>query len=79
MAYAFIQQGGASDEFYVSVWDTDREAWASRVDCATAAYATTPAVEMPDDTDWAAVETLVQSLPDLEVVAVPDDYDEPDD
>lgn len=78
MAYAFIQQGGASDEFYVHVWDTEPEAQTWRIDCATGAYATTPPVEMPDDTDWDAVETLVQSLPDLEVVDVPDDYD-PDD
>ncbi|MGX1779277.1 hypothetical protein ACWIGW_44720 [Nocardia brasiliensis] len=78
MAYVFIQESDAS-EFYLSVWDTEAEAQAARVECANDDYPTTPPVEMPDATDWNAVETLLQSIPDLEVVAVPDDSDEPGD
>ncbi|MFD6356602.1 hypothetical protein [Nocardia tengchongensis] len=68
MPFAFIQQGGSSDEFYLSVWDTENEAEDARADCAEGAYATTPPVELPEDTDWDAVEALIQGLPDLEVV-----------
>lgn len=71
MAWAFIQEGGSSTEFYVSVYPTEADANAARKDCADdGAYRTTPVAELPDDTDWSAVEILVQSLGRLDF---PDD------
>ncbi len=69
MAFALIQQGGTRYELYLHVHPTAEDAVQDRRSCATdGAYATTEPVEMPDDTDWDAVETLIQSLDTLEIL-----------
>lgn len=63
MAFVVIQEGGSSTELYVSAWDTAEEAEDHRVSCRNdGAYRTTEPVEMPDGTDWDALENVVQSL-----------------
>jgi hypothetical protein len=67
MAYALIQEGGSSQELYLHVHDTLEEAEADRLECADASYQTTDPIEMPDNSDWDAVETLLQSLGSLAI------------
>lgn len=64
--YVYIQEGGTSTELYLHVHDTMQEAENGRASCAKAAYRTTAIVTMPDDTDWGAVEGLVQTLHTLD-------------
>lgn len=66
MAYALIQEGGSSDELYLHVHDTLEDAEADRLDCADGAYRTTEPVELPDSTDWDAVQTLLESVSSLD-------------
>lgn len=77
MAWTVIQEGGASIELYLSVWDTLEEAEAFRQDCTRdGAYRTTDPMELPDNTDWVAVESLLQSIATLDFVEVEDERDE---
>ncbi|WP_128645077.1 hypothetical protein [Rhodococcus sp. BS-15] len=67
MAFVVIQEGGSSTEFYVSAWGSVDEAEAHRISCRNdGAYRTTEPVEMPDGTDWDALENVVQSLATLD-------------
>lgn len=59
--FAFIQQGGASEEFYLHVHDTLESADAHRRRCKAAAYRTTTAVALPDDTDFDALQIAVET------------------
>lgn len=59
--FAFIQQGGASEEFYLHVHGTLESADAHRRRCASATYRTTAAVELPDGTDFDALQDAVET------------------
>lgn len=78
MAWAVIQEGGSSIELYLSVWDTQEEAEGFRQDCsASGAYRTGEPVELPDSTNWDAVELLLQSVATIDLAEYDeDDYDE---
>lgn len=60
-SFAFIQQGGASDEFYLHVHETADSAEAHRCRCRAATYRTTTAIELSDRTDFDALQTTVES------------------
>ncbi|QIS06775.1 hypothetical protein F5X71_34695 [Nocardia brasiliensis] len=76
VAFVIIQEGGASGEYYLSVWGTEEEAETFRVDCATEeAYRTTDPVEMDDANDWNEIEEWVQSLGYGPEVGVPKNAD----
>ncbi|WP_141717842.1 hypothetical protein [Nocardia altamirensis] len=72
MAWAVIQEGGSSREFYVHVLDTEDDATDYRFNCGTAAYATTDPVEMPESTDWVALAKLAGSIGSLECLGIPE-------
>ncbi|RBO79942.1 hypothetical protein [Nocardia puris] len=78
MPHVFIQEGGASNEFYVVAWDTEDQAHASRIRCGRdGAYRTTPIVEFPEvpDNTWDAIEDLLHGLDDLEPLDGPEGQD----
>ncbi|MGS2809450.1 hypothetical protein [Nocardia sp. MW-W600-9] len=63
MAFAYIQEGGASDELYLHVWDTEDEADAGRHDCAVdGSYRTTGVVELPDEIPDGLLEAFEELL-----------------
>lgn len=46
-AYAVVQEGGATGEIYVHVYDSRDDAEAFRVSCAEASYRTSDLIELP--------------------------------
>nr|WP_172692696.1 hypothetical protein [Mycolicibacterium sp. CBMA 213] len=60
-SFAFIQQGGASDEFYLHVHETVASADEHRRRCHAATYRTTSAVAVPDRTDFDVLQTAVET------------------
>ncbi|MGS2807762.1 MULTISPECIES: hypothetical protein [Nocardia] len=69
-SFVYIQQGGASSEYYLHAFDTADDAHAGRVDCAGAdggCFATTAIVAIPALTgeQLDAVEELIQQIAHL--------------
>ncbi|MGY0497114.1 hypothetical protein ACWZHB_01260 [Nocardia sp. FBN12] len=86
MTFVYIQEGGASNEFYVHAFDTEDEADDGRANCARdGAYRTTPIFEFPDIPDefvgplFDAVEELLGGLDDLDYAEYDEDDNEDDD
>ncbi|WP_043736943.1 hypothetical protein [Nocardia asiatica] len=81
-SFAYIQQGGASNEYYLHSFDTAAEAEAGRLDCAGpdgGCFSTTAIVAIPaltsDQLD--AVEQLIQHIDNLAYAAADDDRLDP--
>ncbi|WP_016894087.1 hypothetical protein [Mycobacteroides abscessus] len=55
-AYVFIQQGGASNEYYVHAYNTRSQAAQARKSCRKATYATSAIYPVPTDTDFDALQ-----------------------
>lgn len=64
--YVYIQEGGASGEYYLHVFDTCDDAEAGRRSCEEGAYRTTDIVTMPADTDWDSLQNLLETLTTLD-------------
>jgi hypothetical protein len=59
--FAFIQQGGASNEYYLWLHDTRESAEQHVESCEEATYNTTDVYEVRDDTDFDALRDRVEN------------------
>ena len=48
MVYVYVQEGGSSDELYLSAWSTLEEAEAGRKEAAEHTWRTSPVVAVPE-------------------------------
>lgn len=60
-AYAFIQQGGASNEYYLFVHDTQKQAEKHQKSCHKAAYQTSDLYRVRGDADFEALAHSVEN------------------